>query len=427
MEVGPRKLVWQGAIPLHLELHSSEVSTVPPPSPFMTLAPRHGYLPLLVDYIRPHFQSALPPGPDNIWFDYKGLPLKWHIPTGVLFDLLCIEPERPWKLTVHFRAYPSNLLTAYEGSEAAKWTFMNTLKEISALFLKRPCHLLPSLLNSIQQAAYIMYGNTKSVMNLSQSDQLELWRSLVKGDLEAYDRVAMRLRPPLPGGITKGFLSQSSSGETGVDTGASSKAGLESSFSGKIPLKIYVRAIKAAREDTVMVPPPISSWDEVVTLTRPFEIAKQQGVRSTLRDALLKVFPHLFINPPEMHKEKLSNTGRPDGPPSGYLEAKVDNVHEDFEKSRGTLADESAISSSDALESHSLWKSHGVSPLPPPESLSGLESNIKFKGTVRIQGIEPNLDLPIDWIAKNLCGTEHFVHMCVFTFVPPSINSTDKD
>nr|XP_023915575.1 autophagy protein 5-like [Quercus suber]POF25656.1 autophagy protein 5 [Quercus suber] len=99
---------------------------------FQILAPRIGYLPLLVPQIKPHFSNALPPGsPDTVWFDYNGLPLKWYIPTGVLFDLLCAEPERPWNLTVHFRGYPSNILVPCEGEDSVKWSFINSLKEVS--------------------------------------------------------------------------------------------------------------------------------------------------------------------------------------------------------------------------------------------------------------------------------------------------------
>ncbi|KAL0423673.1 UNVERIFIED_CONTAM: Autophagy protein 5 [Sesamum radiatum] len=94
-----QQYVWGGAIPLQIHLHDSEVTTLPPPPPALILAPRIGYLPLLVPQIKPFFSSSLPPGVDTVWFEYKGLPLKWYIPTGVLFDLLCAEPERPWNLT----------------------------------------------------------------------------------------------------------------------------------------------------------------------------------------------------------------------------------------------------------------------------------------------------------------------------------------
>lgn len=46
---------------------------------FQILAPRLGYLPLLASQIKPHFSSTLPPGADTIWFEYKGLPLKWYV------------------------------------------------------------------------------------------------------------------------------------------------------------------------------------------------------------------------------------------------------------------------------------------------------------------------------------------------------------
>lgn len=42
------------------------------------LAPRLGYLPLLSSQLKPFFSGALPPGVDTIWFDYRGLPLKWY-------------------------------------------------------------------------------------------------------------------------------------------------------------------------------------------------------------------------------------------------------------------------------------------------------------------------------------------------------------
>ncbi|KAG6687330.1 hypothetical protein I3842_11G064700 [Carya illinoinensis] len=45
---------------------------------FQILAPRIGYLPLLIPHIKPHFNSALPPGVDTVWFEYRGLPLKWY-------------------------------------------------------------------------------------------------------------------------------------------------------------------------------------------------------------------------------------------------------------------------------------------------------------------------------------------------------------
>ncbi|KAL6521403.1 autophagy protein 5 [Orobanche gracilis] len=74
-----QQYVWGGAIPLQIHLHDSEVTTLPPPPPALILAPRLGYLPLLVPQVKPFFSSFLPPGVDTVWFEYKGLPLKWYV------------------------------------------------------------------------------------------------------------------------------------------------------------------------------------------------------------------------------------------------------------------------------------------------------------------------------------------------------------
>ena len=52
-------------------------------------------------------QSVLPPGEDEVWFEYQGVPLKWHIPTGSLFDLLAGgRGGYPWCLTVRLDPKP---------------------------------------------------------------------------------------------------------------------------------------------------------------------------------------------------------------------------------------------------------------------------------------------------------------------------------
>ncbi|XP_044965489.1 autophagy protein 5-like isoform X2 [Hordeum vulgare subsp. vulgare] len=93
---------------LDMALHCGGVATWICPSPIQlpclssphnAAGPRIGYFPLLVSTIQAHFSSSLPLGVDTVWFEYKGLPLKWCIPSGVLFDLLCADTERPWNLT----------------------------------------------------------------------------------------------------------------------------------------------------------------------------------------------------------------------------------------------------------------------------------------------------------------------------------------
>jgi len=66
-------------------------------------------------------------------------------------------------MQVHFRGYPSEILSPCEGEESVKWSYMNSLKE----------------------ATFVITGNSKSVMNMSQADQVALWESVMKGTLQA--------------------------------------------------------------------------------------------------------------------------------------------------------------------------------------------------------------------------------------------------
>ncbi|XP_078448464.1 autophagy protein Apg5 family [Wolffia australiana] len=252
------KYVWEGAIPIQVHLHESEVTTLPRPPPAMALAPRAGYLPLLIPQIKPYFDSALPPGLDTVWFDYKGVPLKWYIPTGVLFDLLCAEPERPWNLTVHFRGYPADSLTPCASEEAVKWSFINSMKE----------------------AAYIINGNCKSIMNMSQADQYDLWQSMLNGDLENYSRVVSRLK--------FGTLMEDCKTRTIYRPQQVSSEAINSlpNQTGRIPVRLYIRNLEET-EDLV------DSWEKISFLNRPMENRIEDGL-FTLRKAMESLLPELF-------------------------------------------------------------------------------------------------------------------------------------
>ncbi|KAL5574158.1 hypothetical protein UlMin_023755 [Ulmus minor] len=345
-----QKYVWEGAIPLQIHLHESEVTTLPSPPPALVLAPRIGYLPLLASYVKPHFSTALPPGTDTVWFEYKGLPLKWYIPTGVLFDLLCAEPERPWNLTVHFRGYPGTVLTPCEGEESIKWSFINSLKE----------------------AAYIINGNCKNVMNMSQPDQVELWRSVLNGDLEVYLRIAAKIKL---GTIIDDYTakSNSQSPKSGQSTGETDVSGQVKT--GRIPVRLYVWTVSDEVED-LEVAPPIDSWDRISYINQPVEICEGKGF--TLHDAVRTLLPEYFPGNSWIDEESLRVQGE----------------------------DEQRDSSEDA-STNKMANEEG--------EILCEDAEIKL---LRIQGIEPKLEIPFTWVANNLMNPEHFLHICVCVKVP---------
>ncbi|OVA14282.1 Autophagy-related protein 5 [Macleaya cordata] len=355
-----QKYVWEGAIPLQIHLHESEITTLPSPPPALILGPRMGYLPLLVPQIKPYFSDTLPPGVDTVWFDYKGIPLKWYIPIGVLFDLLCVEPERPWNLTVHFRGYPADLLSPCEGEDSVKWSFINSLKE----------------------AAYIINGNSKNVMNMSQVDQLELWRSILNREMEVFLRISSKLKLGTVGeDYTKKVTSpRQTNSET--DTAGSSRT-------GRIPVRLYVRNVGEDIDDLEDVP-PIDSWDRICYINKPVEIHKEEGKIFTLHDAVKVLLPEFFPDEEPSIDEEISRIELEDEP-----EAPESNLcNQDLNISTAKKAEVGA-----SADEHQLESSH----------VSG-KSEIRL---VRIQGIEPKLDIPFSWVVTNLMNPEHFLHICV--------------
>ncbi|KAG0502168.1 hypothetical protein HPP92_002240 [Vanilla planifolia] len=159
------RYVWEGAIPLQIFLHESEVTTLPPPPPVMEYS-NWGFL---ISYVR------------NL---------------------------RPWNLT----------------------------------------------------AAYIINGNCKNIMNMSQADQSELWQSLIKGNMDGYARVSSRLKI----GPFGDDAAKPTSGNESTGTARSSR----------IPVRLYLRVLGDDEDDLEDVT-AIDSWDSVSYINRPVEIHRE--------------------------------------------------------------------------------------------------------------------------------------------------------
>ena len=129
---------WNGAIPVCVSLDEHEVAAPQAPPSLFLLVPRHAYLPQLSDAAFAHFRDVLPPGDNELWFDAGGVPLKWQMPCGILHDLLAAG-ELPWRLRVHFRAFPEGVLTRCVGPETVRGHLFNSLKARTGRCLSRPC------------------------------------------------------------------------------------------------------------------------------------------------------------------------------------------------------------------------------------------------------------------------------------------------
>ncbi|RKO87966.1 autophagy protein Apg5-domain-containing protein, partial [Blyttiomyces helicus] len=233
------RAVWEGKVPMRITMDPGEAialtSRAPAEAHFL-LAPRCSYIPLLVQQVRQFFvdHAGLSFAGDDseIWFESQGVPLKWHYPIGLLYDLhvapVCSRsgepPPLPWEVTVRFRGFPADKLIRVQSSmtvDAPQDHFMAMIKE----------------------ADYLRSGSIKKVMSLSKQDQTALWSGISSNDYEGFWAVNTRL----------------------ITTDGAPKS---------VPVRIYVVGRSVVQE-------PVA----------PFE---SSSPANTLSDALARLLPSLF-------------------------------------------------------------------------------------------------------------------------------------
>ncbi|KAL9650840.1 hypothetical protein ABK040_001890 [Willaertia magna] len=165
-----RKQLWGGYIPVVFNITAEQITSFTQPFPYYIMIPRQSYLSLFIEKVKTHFSDFVSGfGSDNFWLSYNEVPLQWHVPAGVVFDLMTIlygnnnnnnnnnTLNLPWNLTAHFGGnFPSDAVVRCSNEEDAQWHFLNNVKE----------------------CMYIRYGSTTAMMTLSNDDQAELWNSV---------------------------------------------------------------------------------------------------------------------------------------------------------------------------------------------------------------------------------------------------------
>ncbi|KAI9099797.1 autophagy protein Apg5-domain-containing protein [Phlyctochytrium arcticum] len=161
--------IWDSVLPVQVTLDSSETISTNTSNKILesvyTFIPRCAYL----HFIIPEVQRLLRINnidsewsENDVWFDYNGVPLKWHHPVGLIYDQIATNGKvnsLPWQITVHFQNFPSTKIPHYAQLDPSK-----------AL-----CDMFMSM---IKEADFIRNGSMKKVMALSKNDQTQLWNGL---------------------------------------------------------------------------------------------------------------------------------------------------------------------------------------------------------------------------------------------------------
>ncbi|TAQ88326.1 hypothetical protein B7494_g3349 [Chlorociboria aeruginascens] len=149
-----QSLIWSSTIPLHITHPSS-------PIPYLLLAPRLSYLPLLLPQLNLFYSIAHPePIPPSTSFTYETIFLK-NLPIGLLYDLY--QPSLPWEITL---------------SNGPMYDIHDTY------------------INSVKEADFIRFGTARGVMSLSREDSKGLWGSVRDNDYATFLRITTPLLNP---------------------------------------------------------------------------------------------------------------------------------------------------------------------------------------------------------------------------------------
>ncbi|KAF7724870.1 autophagy protein 5 [Apophysomyces ossiformis] len=155
---------------------------------------RCSYLPLLAQQLSSVLDATVEPG--DIWFDFRGEPLRWHYPIGILYDLHSLQDSKvnsplPWSLTVHTQNFPTEKLLRRPSMETVQDMFMSMIKEVQYSVLPETDYNSDEYVK--EKADFLRHGTTKRVMNLSKRDQTQLWESVASDKFDDYWNVNKRL------------------------------------------------------------------------------------------------------------------------------------------------------------------------------------------------------------------------------------------
>jgi autophagy-related protein 5 len=226
------------------------------------------YFPLVLSEVRTHFRDMTPAMEDELWLEYEGIPLKWNIPIGVLFDLLCPSADAdnsnggspnmvlPWRLVVHFQSFPLKKLLRCKTLFTVRQHYLNTWKE----------------------ACYLRFASSKIAMQCLQNDHQRLWDALTHLREDVHVQTNARI-------VSAGIMGATGNTPQGL---ALVQAALENKSVEDLPIRIYVHCTRASHEEGM------NSDNHMCPIQRSVKPRDKQGHDLTVADLLHQVLPTLI-------------------------------------------------------------------------------------------------------------------------------------
>lgn len=167
--------VWNGSVNVRIVLDGAE---------YLLQAHRTLYFPIYFPAIALFFSAVLGKDIRNVWLQYEDVPLKWNLPVGVLYDLFYLPTHLDgghW--TLHLRygdMFPKDDIIPFH-SNGSSVGYQSLLHEM--------------FINHLKQSCYVMSGNSRAVMNLSENDTKSLWAAVLLHDYGVYASIMKKVSP----------------------------------------------------------------------------------------------------------------------------------------------------------------------------------------------------------------------------------------
>lgn len=176
--------VWSGSIPLEIRLAAADCRTYDESEPYLIQYPRLSYTGFLLPRLHAFFAPSLinqDVAAHDAWLSFEDVPLKWHYPLGLLYDLfsgadpLDLEPSGlsedvtasdlplkrpttiPWRLVIHYSDFPGEQLIQLDAEGRA---------------------MQDAFINAVKEADFVRNGTARSIMSMSKVDSDNLWLSV---------------------------------------------------------------------------------------------------------------------------------------------------------------------------------------------------------------------------------------------------------
>lgn len=177
-----KERLWNGAVEARLLFHTEGSSS---PRELVLSLHRNLYWPLQYGVIAAYFSRHVPENAAKpLWLAYKGTPIKWNLPVGVLYDLTFHGTDTIWPLTVHFDDYPAESIIPFIYSANGLIDYHRSLKEV--------------VVNQLKQSCFVLHGNSKPIMNLGKDESNDFWDAIVQHNLSTFTAINAKITPKTP-------------------------------------------------------------------------------------------------------------------------------------------------------------------------------------------------------------------------------------